>query len=178
MTTPTAPPAEPKTTLYALVSSAMSIMSELVANGGEVTQEIEQSLVVNEHELAIKADGYGEVMARMECEAREWELRSRQCSDMANRISNLREKLRERIHGAMRALGKTEIIGERTKYRIQKTQSSIIVKNEHEVPQLFVTEVVTRKVDKLAIKEAIRGGAKVPGVEVQENEILVIKRIG
>ena len=58
---------------------------------------------------------------------------------------------------------------------IQKNPPKVEVYNEEMIPGIYINKVVTEKVDKKSIKEAINGGNDVPGAKMVQERSLRIK---
>ncbi len=59
--------------------------------------------------------------------------------------------------------------------KVKSNPPSVVIENENEIPQEFKNIEVVEKVDKMAIKTAIKNGVIVPGAHIEQNKTLIIK---
>lgn len=60
------------------------------------------------------------------------------------------------------------------KVTVKQSAGSVNVIDETLIPSLFIKEKITKSVDKIAIKNAIKEGKEVPGAEIVQSYSLVI----
>ena len=82
--------------------------------------------------------------------------------------------MKEAMLTAMTTFGMDKLQAGTFKIGTRKSQS-LEVLDESLVPEKFKNEVVTIKVDKNAIKDAIKAGEEVDGVKLNDNTNLTIK---
>lgn len=99
-------------------------------------------------------------------------------ADMAKRrkaLENRAQWLKSYIKGNMEACGISKIECPYFKLSVQKNPSAVHILDENAVPAKFKEEVISWKIDKTAIKDAIKTGSAVPGAELVNGTRLVIK---
>jgi hypothetical protein len=84
------------------------------------------------------------------------------------------QRMKEAMLNAMTTFGMDKIQAGTFKIGTRKSQS-LDVLDEALVPDKFKSEVTTIKVDKNAIKDAIKNGEQVEGVKLNDNTNLTIK---
>lgn len=60
------------------------------------------------------------------------------------------------------------------KVTVKQSAGSVNIIDEAQIPTLFIKEKITKSVDKVAIKNAIKDGKDVPGAEIVQSYSLVI----
>ena len=83
--------------------------------------------------------------------------------------------LKDYLKGSMEYTGITKIECPYFKLAIQKNPPVVNILNEEAIPVVFKEKVVTWKIDKTGIKEAIKAGQPVPGAELVNGTRLAIR---
>jgi hypothetical protein len=99
-------------------------------------------------------------------------------ADMAKRRKALESRaqwLKNYLKGNMEACSISKIECPFFKLSIQNNPAAVNVINENAIPEQFKEQVITCKIDKNAIKDAIKTGQSVPGAELVNSTRLVIK---
>lgn len=60
------------------------------------------------------------------------------------------------------------------KVTVKQSAGSVNIIDEAQIPTLFIKEKITKSVDKVAIKNAIKDGKDVPGAEIVQSYSLVV----
>ena len=60
------------------------------------------------------------------------------------------------------------------KVTVKQSAGSVNIIDEAQIPSLFIKEKITKSVDKVAIKNAIKEGKEVPGAEIVQSYSLVV----
>jgi hypothetical protein len=91
-------------------------------------------------------------------------------------IENHSQRLRDYLKQNMLQCGITRIDSPEFSLRVQKTAGSVVISEESLIPDDFVEIIETRKIDKTALREAIKNDPNaVIGAHIQENWALIIK---
>ena len=90
---------------------------------------------------------------------------------LENRIDGLRHYLKNN----MQYTGITKIACPYFTLAIQNNPPSVTILNEDDIPPSFKEAVLTWKINKTAIKDAIKGGQAIPGAVLTSGTRLVIK---
>jgi len=90
-------------------------------------------------------------------------------------IENRARWIRDYLKTNMEAAGITRIDSPWFSLAIQKNPPSVDVLDESALPDDFKTEVVTVKIDKAAIKEALKDGEDVPGAVLRQGTRLAVR---
>jgi hypothetical protein len=57
---------------------------------------------------------------------------------------------------------------------VKQSAGSVNIVDEAQIPALFIKEKITKSVDKVAIKNAMKDGKEVPGAELVQSYSLVV----
>jgi hypothetical protein len=99
-------------------------------------------------------------------------------ADMARRRKTLESRvkwLKDYLKGNMEACGISKIECPYFKIAIQKNPTAINILDENAIPDQFKEQVITWRIDKAAIKDAIKSGQTVPGAEQVNGTRLAIR---
>lgn len=99
-------------------------------------------------------------------------------ADMAKRrkaLENRVQWLKSYIKGNMEACGISQIECPYFKLSVQKNPPAINILDEDAIPEQFKEQVISWKINKTAIKDAIKAGSAVPGAELTNGTRLAIK---
>ena len=90
-------------------------------------------------------------------------------------IENRARWIKDYLKANMEAAGITKIESPWFSLAIQKNPPSMDVLYENALPDDYKTEVVTVKIDKAAIKEALKEGEDVPGAVLRQGTRLAVR---
>lgn len=90
-------------------------------------------------------------------------------------IENRAQGLKDYLKHNMEASGITRIESPWFVLSVQKNPGAVEITDERQLPDDFKTEVVTVKVDKAAIKDALKAGHDVPGAALVQGTRLAIR---
>lgn len=99
-------------------------------------------------------------------------------ADMAKRRKTLENRakwLKDYLKGNMEDCGISKIECPYFKIAIQKNPAAVNIMDESAIPGQFKEQVITWKIDKTAIKDAIKAGGTVPGAELSSGTRLAIR---
>lgn len=158
--------------LYKIETEYLDIAQQLIE--GEATPELLEALAINEQELQAKSTNYAYVIKQMEGEAEIIEKEIARLTTLKKARENAAERLREAVKQAMELYAVEEIKTPLVKINFRKSESVEIL-DSNLVEKRFVKVVTEEKVDKVAIKEAIKAGETVVGATLKQNKNLQIK---
>lgn len=161
-------------TLYELEREQLELNALLEENGGELTPEIEEKLQIHDYDINKKMESYCKAIRCYE-------------SDIDGFKSEI-ERLKQRKESAERAIErmKASMLNALEIFQISKIEAgtfkigtrksySVTIDDEEAISPEYKIETVTSKVDKVAIKDAIKEGKEVEGAHISENTNLSIK---
>lgn len=152
-----------KQSLFEIVAENHQLMSDIMANGGEVTEEIEKKFEDLGTALVGKVDNYVELMSRLDSEIEHFKKKEAEMKSAKVSIQNLQKRLKNSVLMAMDSLEKEEVQGDTFRIKISKTAGKTEFV-EKEIPAQYFNEVVEKKLNKKMIEEELKMGLDVPGV--------------
>jgi hypothetical protein len=160
--------------LYNIKEEALQLYHKLDEAGGELSEELELALQINENELQTKSVSYVGIIKSIESETIAAEEEVKRINNIIKRNKNIVDKLKGNIKDAMITYNideiKTPIIT--VKFRSSK---SIVIDDLEALPMTLKTVKVTTSADKKAIKDLINAGKEVEGARLVTNQNLQIK---
>ncbi len=156
--------------LYNIKSEYLAIAQELAE--GELTPELEKSLMITESNLQEKAINYGYVIKNFESEVDIIDEEIKRLNALKKARVNAVEKLKTNISDAMQLFGILEVKAPTFKMNFRKSESVEIYEG---LSQEYLTEKISYQPDKIAIKNAIKEGKTVNGAGIIINYNLQIK---
>ena len=157
-----------KKSLFEIVGDSLSIINEMLYQGGEFTEEMEDRFNSIENDLVEKIDNYYALIDRMDNEQKFLKEKSDEFLKASKVMKNTSARLKESIKDAMINLKKDEIIGETWRFKIGKLKDKMII-NEKLVAEKYYSEKTESFIDKEKIIADLNFGQKVEGVSFIDN---------
>ena len=161
-------------TLYDISNEYLKLMSEIEANEGEMTPELEQALAINEENHAAKMEAYAACIANYKAEAEACKAESKRLKERAERADKHADRLKEYMKMFMECTGREKVAAGNWKLSLRESVA-VEVSDMEILPEGYIREKVTREPDKAALKDAMKGGAAIPGAELVTRTSLQIK---
>ena len=124
-------------------------------------------------ELTDKADNIVRYIRNLSAEADALKAEEAALYKKRRAVENKAERLKAYLAAQMTLCGLRELKAGLFKLRFQPTTPAISIIDESAVPEKF--HRVKVEIDKLAIRDALKNGEEVPGIELQRGEALVIR---
>ena len=160
--------------IFQINQEYLTLSNQIIEQGGEVTPEQDQALAITEAQLEGKAVAYGYVVKKLEYECDTIDAEIKRLQGLKKSRKTTIERMKSTVANAMQTFGITEVKSETMKLNFRKSDTCEI-EDEKLIPAKYKQEVVTVKIDKMAIKKAIKAGEDVQGARLQENKNLQIK---
>ena len=160
-----------KQSLYNIELEYQQILQSVEEADGELTPEMEESLLINEQQLQGKSIAYLEYIGSREAVNTRIDDEIKRLQAMKKSNSNLVSNLKNRLLDAVKLYGDYEV--GLTKFGTRKS-SQIIVEDVNELPKEYKVIKITESADKKLLKEAIKSGKEIKGVELREIQNLKI----
>jgi hypothetical protein len=159
-------------TLYHITSEQLRINELLEESGGELTPEIEEALVLNEHNFVTKSEGYIQTIAKYQALVDAADNIIKEAQRKKRVFDNISKRLKERLQAAMLIMGRDRVeIGIHT--LSLRNSVAVNITEESKIPNEFIK--VETSVDKMKVKEALKRGELIPGAELQTNQSIQIR---
>jgi Siphovirus Gp157 len=163
-----------KQSIFQISTELNEIINQIIDGGGELTPELEQSLMIKEEELSTKSVKYGYVVKALEYDVNIIDDEIKRLSQIKKVRQNTAERLKNVLKITMQSFNIPEIDTPTMKINFRKS-SSLEITDEDLIPKKFVTIKQTSTIRKADIKKAIKEGEDVAGARVIENQNLQIK---
>ena len=162
--------------LYQLSTNYLQALDFLTDPEADLPAEvINDTLEALGGELEDKAINVAKFLRNMEAVAEAIKEAEETMAKRRKALENRVKWMKDYLKGNMEHTGITKIECPYFKLSIQKNPTAVNVTNENAIPEQFKEQVITWKIDKTAIKEAIKKGEAVPGAELVNGTRLVIK---
>ena len=161
-----------KNTLYQIKESYLSLMDEIEASEGILSEDQENALEINKSELDSKSIAYLEVIKSSKAFISTIDDEIKRLEALKKRNSNLIDRLESSLLSAVQLFGEFNI-GTLTFGKLKS--ESVIVEDINGLPDEFKTVKVTEQANKADLKKAINSGEEIEGVSIQTNFNLAVK---
>lgn len=152
--------------LYEITTEQRSLINEIELLEGEITPEMEQQLAITESQLQQKSIAYLEFIRSKEAFNGMIDNEVKRLQAMKKANNNLIGRLNDNLLMAVKTFGNYEVGTQ--KFGTRKS-SQVIVEDVNSLPKEFKTIKVTEAADKTALKKALKEGAEIEGVYIQDN---------
>lgn len=159
--------------IYNLTAEANYIASLLTE--GELTPEIENALVINQTEIQKKSIDYAYVIKSFESDISAVDAEIKRLQEIKRIRVNAIDRMKEAVKNALELHGMTKIESPTVTLAIKQNPESVEVVNEAQVPAEFWREKITRSIDKVELKKALKDGEQIEGAILVRNTRLDVK---
>lgn len=161
-------------TLYELEQKQIRINELLEENGGELTPELEAELQIQDFEINEKFESYCKAIKSYEAAISGFKTEIERLKARKETAEKAITHMKDAMLNAISVFGLTKVHAGIFTIGTRKSQS-LDVLDESLIPDMYKNKVTTIKVDKNAIKDAIKNGEDVEGVFLNDNTNIVIK---
>lgn len=162
---------ENKKSLFNISINYNELMQGIEANEGILTDEQIEALEITEKDLQSKSIAYLEVIKGKESFVSQIDEEIKRLTALKKVNNNITARLKDNLLNAVKMFGGFEV--GLTKFGTRKSQS-ISVEDVNLLPSEYKVVKVTESADKKLLKEAIKSGETISGVELNDNLSLKI----
>ena len=173
-------------TLYELTAEMQQIEDELIENGGELTEDLEARMAETAEALPAKVDGYHHIVRRMEAQAEAFTKARDEFATKARVCKNSVSRIKDHLAGCMVQFGIKKLEGDMATVTLRSSEAldlmdegAVLDAYTHGLEEYAATLPdfirVEVKVDKTALKAAIKAGKPVVGAALTTNYSAVIR---
>ena len=157
--------------LYEITAEQKALINKIELLEGEITEEIENALIINENQLQSKSIAYLSVIKNKENfnSLVDEEIKRLQAIKKTN--TNLVNRLKDNLLNAINLFGDFQV--GTNKFGIRKS-STLEVEDTNSLPEKNKVIKVSETADKMALKSALKNGEEIKGVYLQEHKNLKI----
>lgn len=160
--------------LFKIAQEELDLLNEIEELEGELTPELEERLKINEANMAKKMEDYCKAIRYYEMTVANAKSEKERLDKLIKRSERSQQWLKDAILNVMNATDKPKVSAGTFTVGTRKSTAVNII-DESAIPARYANEVVTVKIDKTAIKDAIKNGEEVPGAQLVERKSLTIK---
>ena len=158
-------------TLYNITEDYIDLLNKIEIAEGEISEEVNQQLEINEQQLQTKSIAYLSVIKTKEALTMQIDEEIKRLQALKKHNSNITNNLKDRLLNAVNLFGAFEVGF--TKFSTRNSKA-VIVEDVNILPKEFKVVKVTEQADKKAIKQALENGVIIEGCTIQENKNLKI----
>ena len=158
-------------TLYNITEDYIELLNKIEIAEGEISEEVNQQLEINEQQLQTKSIAYLSVIKTKEALTMQIDEEIKRLQALKKHNSNITNNLKDRLLNAVNLFGAFEVGF--TKFSTRNSKA-VIVEDVNILPKEFKVVKVTEQADKKAIKQALETGVIIEGCTIQENKNLKI----
>tara|TARA_R110000803_G_scaffold91718_1_gene159242 strand:- start:227 stop:718 length:492 start_codon:yes stop_codon:yes gene_type:complete len=158
-------------TLYNITEDYIELLNKIEIAEGEISEEVNQQLEINEQQLQTKSIAYLSVIKTKEALTMQIDEEIKRLQALKKHNSNITNNLKDRLLNAVNLFGAFEVGF--TKFSTRNSKA-VIVEDVNILPKEFKVVKVTEQADKKAIKQALENGVIIEGCTIQENKNLKI----
>jgi len=157
--------------LYKIEQEYLDLIYDIERQDGLITQEQDESLIINKYQLEKKSLSYLSVIKTKESFNLQIAEEIKRLQAMKKRNDNIVTRLKENLLIAVRTFGDFEVGF--TRFGTRKSQT-VEVLDVNQLPKKYKTIKVTEQANKKIIKEALQGGEEVTGCKIVNHQNLRI----
>ena len=158
-------------TLYVISDEYIKLLQEISDADGEITPEMSEALDITQDQLQGKTIVYLSVMKTNDAFVMQIDEEIKRLTALKKRSNTLTDNLKDRVLNAVLLFG--EFTAGLQKFGIRKSQQ-IIVEDVNSLPAGYKTRKIVETADKALLKEAIKNGFEIKGVQLVTNQNLKI----
>ena len=147
----------------------------LMAEGEIEEDEFQKFLEEVSGDFARKSANVASVFLNLESQAEEIKIAEQRMQKRRKSLEKNAQRLRDYLLVHMQALELKEIKAPEFLIRIRRNPPRVGIASEAMIPVDFKTEIVTTKIDKTAIREALKVGKPVPGASLEQTQRLEVR---
>jgi hypothetical protein len=159
--------------LFQITSKAREL--SLALESGELTDELENELVINQTELQEKAINYGYAMRSLESDVSIIDEEMKRLAALKKAKTGAIDRMKESVLNAMLIYGIEKVTSPTLNLSVRNNPESVDIPMTELLDAKFLVTKTTVSPDKVAIKKAIQNGENVEGATLVRTQSLVIK---
>lgn len=159
--------------IYELTGQLLELQNML--EGGEYDEETMRDTIESvEMVFEDKAEGYAKIIQNLNAHVAGLDAEIERLDTRRSTIANNVKRLKETLHSAMVATGKTKFKTKLFSFGIQATPAKVVIDDEAKIPAKYLIGQAP-KIDKKGIGEALKSGEKLECAHLEQGETLRIR---
>jgi hypothetical protein len=159
--------------LFQITAKAREL--SLALESGELTEELENELVINQTELQEKAINYGYVVRSLESDVSIIDEEIKRLTALKKAKTGAIDRIKESVLNAMLIYGIEKVTSPTLNLSVRNNPESVDIPMTELLDEKFLVTKTTVTPDKVAIKKAIQNGENVEGATLVRTQSLLIK---
>ena len=160
--------------LYEITTSYAQLMDKLLEQEGEMTPEDEERLAITEQEMHVKSENYVKIIKTFDAEVKMIDEEIKRLQNLKKTRQNAIKRLKNALSDAMRTFGISKIKTGLFTLSFRKSEAVVISVSPEELPK-DCQVIKVEPISKSDLKQRIKAGEDIPGVEIIVNENLQIR---
>lgn len=155
-----------------LINEFQQLDSILIEAGGELTEELENALALNERNLSPKVDTYKLYMDHLEKRAEYFDAIEKQAKQAKQMFYRAQDAIKDRMKMSMTNLGVTEMQGDTYRFKLVDGKSKLIIESESELAEEYFQLTTVKEVNKEKVLQTLETGLHVVGARLEPSKQL------
>lgn len=155
------------------ISEAWNTLAEILENEDMDAEAFKQAFDDLKGELNVKAENIVKLIKNMDGDVEAFKSEEKRLYEKRKSLENSIIRLKDYLHGTMKAMDIKNIDAGLFKIRIQNNAPSVSIVSEEVIPEAYKSYEV--KVDKKALLDALKNGEVIEGAELKQGESLRIR---
>lgn len=149
----------------------VELLDKIIEQDGEITPEQEKQLDTYTRKELMQVDRFAQMLSNFDYAIKQADEWIENINRKKQVLQNQKDFWKLKAVEAMGEMNINSLEGELSKLRVQESESVIITIPE-KVPEEFIRTKIIKEPDKAAIKENLKDGKVIPGVELQRKKYL------
>jgi hypothetical protein len=159
-------------TLFNITAEQRRINDALMESGGELTPELEEALLINSENFAVKVEGYATSIHQFEAFADAADAEIKRLMALKKSAQGAAKRLKDNLAYGMEVMGYNKVDMGLHKLSF-RTSTAVNITDEVRIPNQYIK--VETKIDKESLKRDLKAGLVVEGAELVTNRNLQIR---
>lgn len=159
-------------TLFNITAEQRRINDALMESGGELTPELEEALIINAENFAVKVEGYATSIHQFEAFAEAADAEIKRLTALKKSAQGAVKRLKDNLAYGMEVMGydKVDMGLHKLSFR---TSTAVNITDEVRIPNQYIK--VETKIDKESLKRDLKAGLVIEGAELITNKSIQIR---
>lgn len=159
-------------TLFNITAEQKRINEALMESGGELTPELEEALLINAENFAVKVEGYATSIHQFEAFAEAADAEIKRLMALKKSAQGAAKRLKDNLAYGMEVMGydKVDMGLHKLSFR---SSTAVNITDEVRIPNQYIK--VETSIDKMALKKDLQAGMVIEGAELVTNRNLQLR---
>lgn len=153
--------------LLNLVNEFQELDRLLIESNGELSDELELALSLNQSQLQTKVDKYKLYLEHLKSRSEYFKSIEEEAKQAKKIFENANEAIKERLKFIMINLNVDELSGESYRFKLIDGKDKLVIHDETLISDEYKKEVVSLELDKEKLMKDLQAGLKIDGVDIQ-----------